>query len=63
MKSNYQKNKEVEHAKESLPPKSGDKKDYTQSEFEEFIIKSGAVGSYMIFRSEKEEEEMGIDEL
>lgn len=63
MKSNFQKSKEVEHPKESLPPKSGDKKDYTQSEFEEFIIKSGAVGSYMIFRSEKEEEEMGIDEL
>jgi len=63
MKTNFQKNKEIEHPKESLPPKSGDKKDYTQSEFEEFILKSGAVGSYMIFRSEEEEEEMGIDEL
>lgn len=63
MKTNFQKNKEIEHPKESLPPKSGNKKDYTQSEFEEFILKSGAVGSYMIFRSEDEEEEMGIDEL
>ena len=26
MKTNFQKNKEVEHPKESLPPKSGDKK-------------------------------------
>jgi hypothetical protein len=63
MKTNFQKNKIVEHPKESLTPKNGDKKDYTQSEFEEFIIKSGAVGSYMIFRSEDEEEEMGISEL
>lgn len=63
MKTNFEKNNEVEHPKESLPPKSGDKKDYTQSEFEEFIIKSGAVGSYMIFRSEKKDDEMGINEL
>jgi len=63
MKTNFQKEKEVEHPKESLPPKSGDKKDYTQSEFEEFIIKSGAVGSYMIFRSEEKDDEMGINEL
>ena len=63
MKTNFQQNKIVEHPKESLPPKNGDKKDFTQSEFEEFIIKSGAVGSYMIFRSENEEEEMGINEL
>lgn len=63
MKTNFEKNNKVEHPKESLPPKSGDKKDYTQSEFEEFIIKSGAVGSYMIFRSEKKDDEMGINEL
>ena len=63
MKTNFEKDNIVEHPKESLPPKSGDKKDHTQSEFEEFIIKSGAVGSYMIFRSENKEDEMGIDEL
>jgi len=63
MKTNFKKNKEVQHPKESLPPKSGDKKDYTQSEFEEFIINSGAVGSYMIFRSDKKDDEMGINEL
>ncbi len=63
MKTNFLKNKVVEHPKESLPPKSGGKKDFTQSEFEEFILESGAVGSYMIFRSENKEDEMGIDEL
>ena len=32
-------------------------------EFEAFVAKSGAVGSFMIFRSSKEDEELGIDEL
>lgn len=63
MKTNFQKKKNVEHPTESLPPKSGNKKDYTQSEFEEFIIESGAVGSYMIFRSKNKDDEMGINEL
>ena len=63
MKTNFQKKKNVEHPTESLPPKSGGKKDYTQSEFEEFIIESGAVGSYMIFRSKNKDDEMGINEL
>lgn len=38
-------------------------KELTQKEFEEFIIKSGAKGSFMVYRSEKEDEELGIDEL
>ncbi len=63
MKTNFEKSITVEHPKESLPPKNGGKKDFTQSEFEEFILESGAVGSYMIFRSENKDDEMGIDEL
>jgi len=63
MKTNFEKTKTVEHPQESLSPKSGGKKDFTQSEFEEFILESGAVGSYMIFRSENKDDEMGIDEL
>lgn len=38
-------------------------KEITQKEFEDFIIKSGAKGSFMVYRSEKEEDELGIDEL
>jgi hypothetical protein len=63
MKTNFNRAKEVEHPRESVSPKSGNKKDFTQEEFEEFIIKSGAVGSYMIFRSEKKEDELGLDQL
>jgi hypothetical protein len=39
------------------------KKDLTPEEFEEYIRKSGARGSFMIYRSEKKDEELGLDEL
>lgn len=39
------------------------KKDITQEEFEQFIIKSGAAGSFMVFRSDKKEDELGLEEL
>ena len=35
----------------------------TPEEFEEFIIKTGAAGSFMIFRSDKKDDELGIEEL
>ena len=35
----------------------------TKEEFEEFTEKSGAIGSFMIYRSSKKDEELGIDEL
>ena len=35
----------------------------SQEEFEEFVSKSGAAGSFMIFRSNKKESELGLDEL
>ena len=35
----------------------------TKEEFEDFIIKSGAKGSFMIYRTENKDEELGIDEL
>lgn len=38
-------------------------KDLTKEEFEEFIIKSGAAGSFMVFRSDKKEDELGLEEL
>ncbi len=39
------------------------KKDITELEFEEFISKSGAAGSFMVFRSTKKDDEMGLEEL
>lgn len=37
--------------------------DITKDEFEDFIIKSGASGSFMVFRSDKTDDEMGLEEL
>ena len=38
-------------------------KNLTAEEFEDFIVKSGAKGSFMIYRSKKSDDELGIDEL
>ena len=61
MKTNFKKNDKTEIKKESN--EAPIKKDLTKEEFEEFIIKSGAKGSFMVYRSDKKDEELGIDEL
>ncbi len=38
-------------------------KELSKSEFEDFMVKSGASGSFMVFRSDKKDNELGIDEL
>lgn len=47
------KNPTIENAKEDL----------TEEEFEELVSRSGAAGSFMIFRSQKKDDELGLDEL
>ena len=61
MKTNFEKNDETEIKKESNEEPI--KKDLTKEEFEEFIIKSGAKGSFMVYRSDKKDDELGMDEL
>lgn len=39
------------------------KKELTKEEFEEYMLKSGASGSFMIYRSDKKDDELGMDEL
>jgi len=39
------------------------KKDLSAEEFEKFIVDSGAKGSFMIYRSPKKDDELGIDNL
>lgn len=64
IKANFKISKNNE-TKEETPAKNEIKntKDLTREEFEEFIIKSGASGSFMVFRSDKKEDELGLDEL
>jgi len=38
-------------------------KEASRSEFEDFIVKSGAKGSFMIYRSNKKDDELGLNRL
>ncbi len=61
MKTNFKKDESSDSS--SVTNSEEPKKDLTQEEFEEYISKSGAKGSFMVYRSEKKDEELGIDEL
>jgi len=62
MKANFgiKKNETLEGLKNKTEEKG---RELTQEEFEEFIIKSGAKGSFMVYRSSKKDDEMGLDSL
>tara|TARA_B110000438_G_scaffold254702_1_gene261099 strand:- start:1768 stop:1947 length:180 start_codon:yes stop_codon:yes gene_type:complete len=59
MKTNFKKPKE----EPELSKLETDKKELTKEEFEDYISKSGAKGSFMVYRSTKKEDELGMDEL
>jgi hypothetical protein len=61
MKTNFRKDNSDDTNKDSNSDVA--KKDLTQEEFEDFIVKSGAKGSFMVYRSDKKDDELGMDEL
>ena len=65
MKANFKLSKNVKYNENTIDNEinSNSRKDITKEEFEEFIIKSGASGSFMVFRSDKKDDELGLDEL
>ncbi len=58
MKTNFRK-KNPDHN----PDPSSESTNLTKEEFEDFIIKSGAKGSFMVYRSDDKDDELGVDEL
>ena len=58
MKTNFKETKNQE-----IVSDESSNKELTAEEFEDYVVKSGARGSFMIYRSKNEDEEMGIDEL
>lgn len=62
MKTNF-KPKNFTDDKQSHSKDLEEQKNLTQDEFEEFVSKSGAKGSFMIFRSKNKKDELGIDQL
>ena len=63
IKSNFKITKESKTDNQRIEKEIEEKKNYSQKEFEEFVSKSGAAGSFMIFRSEEKDTELGIDQL
>lgn len=60
LKSNFKIKKNNNNKK----PEQKSKTELTEEEFEEFVSKAGAAGTFMVFRSNtKKDDEMGIDEL
>ena len=62
MKTNFRKDESEKHL-DSKTHLESTKNDLTQEEFEEYISKSGARGSFMVYRSNKKDDELGIDDL
>ncbi len=62
IKTNFKVNK-TEDKTNSSNFETKEKTQVSSDEFEEFVEKSGAMGSFMIYRSTKKDEELGIDEL
>jgi len=65
MKSNFKSSRTNDQTEQKTQQNTEQTNESNMSpeEFEEFVTKSGAAGSFMIFRSSKEDEELGIDEL
>lgn len=63
MKANFKIRNNEDTECDIVPAKEIDH-DIDDQEFEEFMVKNGAAGSFMVFRSAKEKlDEMGLDEL
>jgi hypothetical protein len=60
LKTNF---KKIKSDKYSDEVKKEFKRELTPEEFEEYVINSGARGSFMIYRSKNKDDELGLDEL
>ena len=66
MKANFKIRKDTDSTdiKKSSILEEDKKNLMTEEEFEDYIVKSGAAGSFMVFRNfKKKHDEMGIDEI
>ena len=63
MKTNFRKSENSSNQEQSDVEINSNQKNLTQKEFEDYLCKSGAKGSFMVYRSTKTDEELGLDEL
>lgn len=64
MKTNFRRKDEAGSTNKSTSDfTEKEKKNLTREEFENHLSQSGAAGSFMVFRSKKKSDELGLDEL
>jgi len=63
MKTNFRNEKDEKVEIQSQEIQSQETKEYTKEEFEEFMLKSGARGSFMVYRSDNKDDELGLEEI
>ena len=64
MKSNFKKILSPDNKESLEKPDTETEKELSQEEFEQYVINSGAKGSFMIYRDAKsKKDELGIEEL
>ena len=63
MKSNFKKDKTDYSKYDDYNEVKKDERGLSKAEFEEFVEKSGARGSFMVYRTANKDDELGIDEL
>ena len=64
MKANFKIKNDDDDELENKELSTEEKKDITDEEFEDYIVKTGAAGSFMVFRNfKKKEDELGLDEI
>lgn len=65
MKANFKINKNEDSiiTEEKTSKISEQNEELTEEEFEDYMSKAGAVGSFMVFRSNTKKDELGIDNL
>ncbi len=63
MKTNFKKIETNNENEQDSGSVENQNRTYTQEEFQDYVVKSGAKGSFMIYRSDNEDEELGIEEI
>lgn len=64
MKTNFDKKQSKDYQQyEGYSEIEAESAGLTKKEFQDYVINAGARGSFMIYRSDDKDEELGIDEL
>ena len=63
MKSNFNIKKKSKEFNTKNTDENSKSDNISEEEFEDYVSKAGASGTFMVFRSKKKDDELGIDEL